>query len=235
MPDGGFLATVPAHTGPITATFTYKAKNSQGTVSACAATVTLTFQRRAMWQVTLVDGKSTSDADPQDYRWIIEEDRTCYQDPNCTSNPAPCGLPGGPQGIVPAFGTNFHTSHMPVIAAGLHGRCLLRTGQTVLDPATGTHVDAACDMGNGICRRGPCRRRPSCPAQTVLDPAKRYYIVGVCRGMRLIPQVRHAMGGAESVYAPQDGRVAVGQRDCRAAPLPTATVISVCLRRRLPA
>ncbi len=39
-PNGGFNATVAA---PGTYTFTYKAQNSQGTVSASAATVTLIF------------------------------------------------------------------------------------------------------------------------------------------------------------------------------------------------
>ena len=39
-PNGGFIASV---TAPGTYTFTYKAQNSQGTVSASAATVTLIF------------------------------------------------------------------------------------------------------------------------------------------------------------------------------------------------
>ncbi len=41
-PDGSFTATVPAHAGTTTASFTYQARNSQG-VAGAAATVTLTF------------------------------------------------------------------------------------------------------------------------------------------------------------------------------------------------
>jgi hypothetical protein len=54
-----------------------------------------------------------------DYRWIIEEDRTFWVDPNCTTNssittpgcPAVVGPAG--QSTVPTFGANFHTSTMP--------------------------------------------------------------------------------------------------------------------------
>ena len=46
--------------------------------------------------MTLVDGKTKAALDPQDYRWIIEEDRTFYVDPNCTTNPPPAGCPGNP-------------------------------------------------------------------------------------------------------------------------------------------
>ena len=57
-PDGGFSATVPQ---PGVYTFSYKAKNSQGTESASSATVTLTFQPGSGLQVTLVDGKVQRD------------------------------------------------------------------------------------------------------------------------------------------------------------------------------
>ena len=68
----------------------------------------------------------------QDYRWIIEEDRTFYVDPNCASNPPPAGCPGASAGIVPTFGTNFATSHMPFIAQGCTGPISCEGGQTVL-------------------------------------------------------------------------------------------------------
>ena len=52
----------------------------------------------------------------QGYRWIIEEDRTFYVDPNCI------GIrdqPAAREHIKsPNFGTDFHTSYMPVIATG---------------------------------------------------------------------------------------------------------------------
>jgi hypothetical protein len=220
--NGGFLATVPAHTGPVTATFTYKAKNSQGTLSANAATVTLTFPAPSNVAVTLVDGKSNAALDPQDYRWIIEEDRTWYQDPNCTSNPLPAGCPGAAQGIVPAFGTNFHTSHMPVVAEGCTGAVSCEQGQTVLDPTTGTHVNAACDMGNGICR-GAAQKTAILPGQTVLNPAKRYYL-SVLPGDAIDSAGGHAMGGAELVYDSTAGAWKSVNVIVEPAPLPTATV-----------
>src|SRR5207253_992727 len=79
-----------------------------------------------------------------DYRWIIEEDRTFYVDPAKTTNT------GGTTGttIVPTFGTNFHTSYMPLIAAGCTGPLSCESGQSVLG------VGAVRDIGNGVCRMG---------------------------------------------------------------------------------
>jgi hypothetical protein len=109
-----------------------------------------------------------------DYRWIIEEDRTFYVDPNCTSNPPPAGCPQITAGqtpgtfIVPTFGTNFHTSYMPVAATGCTGDVSCESGQTLLGQPT------VCDIGNGICRPGT-EETPLDPSQVHLDPTKRYY------------------------------------------------------------
>jgi len=188
-PDGGFIATVP---GPGTYTFSYKAKNSQGTESAGdGATVTLTFPGPSGLQVTLVDGKTKQALDPQDYRWIIEEDRTWYQDPNCSSTPLPVGCPGASMGIVPSYATNFHTSHMPVVAQGCTGEKSCETGQSVLGQA------AACDIGNGICRTGVSEKTAVLPGEVVLDPTKRYYI-SVLPGDGF--DAGHAMGGSPVFY-----------------------------------
>jgi hypothetical protein len=208
--DGGFTATVP---GPGTYTFSYKAKNSQGTDSAADATVTLTFPVPSGLQVTLVDGKSKAAVDPQDYRWIVEEDRTWYQDPNCSTNPAPAGCPGSGTGIVPAYGTNFHTSHMPVIAQGCTGSNSCESGQTVLG------VAAACDVGNGICRTDVSHKSAVMPSDVVLDPAKRYYI-SVLPGDAMDPG--HAMGGAPVFY--KNGAWQPVKVFVEPMPLPTATV-----------
>jgi hypothetical protein len=208
--DGGFSATVPA---PGTYTFKYKAKNSQGTESTNEATVTLTFPAGSGIQVTLMDGKTKQALNPQDYRWIIEEDRTWYVDPNCTSNPLPAGCPGASGGIVPAYGTNFHTSHMPVIAQGCTGDISCEGGQTLLG------APATCDVGNGICRTDASKKPLAMPGEVVLDPAKRYYI-SVLPGDSMDPG--HAMGGAEVSYtngAWQPVNVIV-----EPGPLPTATV-----------
>ena len=219
--NGGFLATVPAHSGPVTATFTYKAKNSQGTLSANMATVTVTFPTPSNVMVTLVDGKSKAALDPQDYRWIIEEDRTWYQNPNCTTNPLPAGCPGASLGILPAYGTNFHTSHMPVVAEGCVGSVSCEQGQTVFDPVTKTHVAAACDIGNGVCRAATHKTEVS-PGQAILDPAKRYYL-SVMPG-DAINGDGHAMGGAELVYDATANAWKPVKVIVEPMPLPTATV-----------
>jgi len=205
-PNGGFSASIastscvaPATTCPYT--FTYKAQNSQGTVSANSATVTVNFAPPSGLSVTVLDGKDVlaSKTNPAitptvitDYRWIIEEDRTFYVNPNCSTNPPPAGCPGattaglGTTGIVPTFGTNFHTSYMPLIAAGCTGQLSCEGGQTIFDndPTSttfGQHVPAVCDVGNGICRpdttvalnQGFARHAPG---EVNLDPSKRYYL-----------------------------------------------------------
>jgi hypothetical protein len=179
-PNGGFNASVIAAG---TYTFTYKAQNSQGTVSTASGTVTITFPAPSGLAVTVLDGADKKTA-ITDYRWIIEEDRTFYVDPKCQVNPPPAGcptvaIPGqGVTGIVPTFGTNFHTSYMPVVATGCTGTLSCESGQTMIDPATGNHVSAVCDLGNGVCRPDATGNgeAPLDPSQVHLDPTKRYYI-----------------------------------------------------------
>ena len=185
MADSPRLSPRPARTR-----FSYKAKNSQGTDSATVATVTLTFPVPSGLQVTLVDGKSKAALDPQDYRWIIEEDRTWYQDPNCSTNPAPAGCPGSGTGIVPAYGTNFHTSHMPVVAQGCTGDISCESGQTVLGV-------------RGSLRRGQWRLPDRRRAKDSGNARARWFWIRPsattsrsCRATRCDPG--HAMGGAPS-------------------------------------
>src|SRR5258705_11027395 len=80
-PNGGFNANVP---GAGTYTFTYQAQNSQGTLSSSSATVTLVFPQPSNLQVKVLDGKDKTTV-ISDYRYIIEEDRTFYIDPKCTT------------------------------------------------------------------------------------------------------------------------------------------------------
>src|SRR4029077_2379005 len=165
-PNGGFVADV---TAPGAYTFTYKAQNSQNTVSSAAATVTLNFPTPSHLVVTVYD--PVTKAPITDYRWVIEEDRTFYVNPTCTTNPAPAGCPGSGGGtIVPTFGTNFHTSYMPVVATGCTGPLSCESGQTVLG------VPAVCDIGNGVCRTTGTQETQVDPSQVARDPAKRYYI-----------------------------------------------------------
>ncbi|HEY2016964.1 MAG TPA: hypothetical protein VGH38_25845, partial [Bryobacteraceae bacterium] len=179
-PNGGFVATV---SGPDTYTFQYKAKNSQGTVSTASGTVNLIFPTPRGLAVTVLDGNDKKTT-ISDYRWILEEDRTFYVDPKCTTNPPPAGCPGNGGGVVPNFGTNFHSSSMPVIATGCTGPNSCEAKQTL----QGSPV--VCDEGNGVCRpdlsgNGQMQIDPSQVAQCSLatpevknciDPNKRYYI-----------------------------------------------------------
>src|SRR6267143_3944507 len=131
--DGGFTASV---TAAGTYTFSYKAQNSQGTVSSSSATVTLIFPAATGLVVRVLDGKDKTTV-ISDYRWIIEEDRTFYVNPNCTTNSttliAGCTPPAGTS-VPMTFGTNFHTSYMPLVAAGCTGPLSCEGGQTVYDP-----------------------------------------------------------------------------------------------------
>src|SRR5438105_2306890 len=196
-PNGGFSAsasctpTAPATSCPYT--FTYYAQNSQGTVSSGSATVTINFAPATGLAVTVLDGKDVLAARTNpgvtptviaDYRWVIEEDRTFYVNPNCTANPPAAGCPGattaglGTTGIVPTFGTNFHTSYMPLIAAGCTGQLSCEGGQSIFNPVTGTHDAAVCDLGNGVCRPDTTGNgfAQHLPREVHLDPTKRYYL-----------------------------------------------------------
>src|SRR6266478_1198466 len=163
--NGGFTATAP---GAGTYTFTFRAQNSQGTLSP-PATVTLTFPTPTNLQVTVLDGNDKT-TQITDYRWIIEEDRSFYVNPATTANTGTT--------IVPTLGVNFHTSNMPFVAQGCTGAQSCEGGQTVLNPATGAHVGAVCDVSNGVCRPDTAGTgmTPVLPGEVALDPAKRYYI-----------------------------------------------------------
>jgi hypothetical protein len=197
-PNGGFNASVAAAG---TYTFTYHAQNSQGTVSSTTATVTLNFLSASGLAVHVVDGRDKATA-VADYRWVIEEDRTFFVNPACIGNPAPAGCPLTSTGASPTFGTNFHTSYMPVIATGCTGPQSCEGGQTVLGTA------AVCDVGNGVCRTTAAQQTPLDPGQVHLDPTKRYYIsvlpgdaansfenAGGCLG-DATADCGHGMGGA---------------------------------------
>jgi hypothetical protein len=207
--NGGFNAIVPAAG---TYNFNFKAKNSQGTSSASSYTAAITFLAASGLQVKVLDGGNKSPIG--DYRWIIEEDRSFYINPFCTTNPPPAGCPTSGSGIVPTFGTNFHTSYMPVVAAGCTGPLSCESGQTLLG------VPAVCDAGNGICHTDASQQATLDPSQVHLDPTKRYYIsvlpgdaansfenVNNCLG-NATPSCGHGMGGAPIACALTAGSVA---------------------------
>ena len=205
--SGGFTATAPAAG---TYDFTFQAQNTKQ--QSTTATARLVFPAGSGLTVTVLDGQDKTKV-ITDYRWIIEEDRTFYINPNCTPNPQPAGCPTfGSAGIVPTFGTNFHTSYMPVIAAGCTGSNTTdqscEQGQTLLGAA------AVCDLGNGICRTTATQQAALDPSQVVLDPTKRYYI-SVLPGdagnpFAAITPGGHGMGGAPIACVPTPPNVVCG-------------------------
>ncbi|HXJ90059.1 MAG TPA: hypothetical protein VMS18_24820 [Candidatus Binatia bacterium] len=192
--NGGFTASAVTVSGLHSLTFT--PINAQG-VKGNAQTAMIDFPDPSNLHIRLVDGQTKADLAPQDYRWIIEEDRTFYVDPSCQKNPLPAGCPTvTSQGAPAIFGTNFHTSYMPIVAQGCVGQISCELGQTVLDPSTGEHVSAACDLGNGVCRSATQKIQLD-PANVALDPTRHYYI-SVLPGDAMDPG--HAMGGAQLVF-----------------------------------
>ena len=164
--NGGFTISATA-AGTYTATFTVQNTKQQ----TATTTATVVFPAGSGLTVKVLDGadKITTITD---YRWIIEEDKTFYVDPNCQTNPPATGCPSAASGIVPTLGVNFHTSHMPFVAQGCTGTVSCEGGQTVL----GSPV--VCDVGNGACRADPASQgfKQVLPSQVALDPTKRYYI-----------------------------------------------------------
>ncbi|HEY0745101.1 MAG TPA: choice-of-anchor D domain-containing protein [Steroidobacteraceae bacterium] len=194
--NGGFTATAPA-AGSYS--FTFQAKNSQGTLSA-VQTANLTFPMGSNLTVLVQDNNVTPATTIGDYRWVIEEDRTFYIDPKCTTNPPPAGCPTIGNGLVPTLGVNFHTSNMPFVAQGCTGPLSCESGQTVQSSPV------VCDVSNGVCRPDTTGNgmTPVLPGSVKLDPTKRYYI-SVLPGDAANPFIAgnfsatpngHGMGGA---------------------------------------
>jgi hypothetical protein len=227
-PNGGFKASVNAAG---TYQFAYQAQNSQGTYStgsaglcsiatpaAGCAVVTLHFPTPNAPTITVKDPVSGQVI--TDYRWIIEEDKTFYVNPNCTgtiSGAPPTGCANYPYtsvGVPATFGTNFHTSHMGYVAQGCFGASTgslaCEYGQTVLN-AAGAHVPTVCDVGSGTCDLNNSQETPVNPNQVFLDPGptsapypKRYYI-SVLPGDAATPFITGNLGGACSAYVPGPG------------------------------
>ncbi len=164
--NGGFTAIAP---GAGSYTFPVTVQNTKQ--QTATANVTVTFPTGSGLIVNVLDGQDKTTT-ISDYRWIIEEDRTFYVDPNCTANPPPAGCPTSGLGIVPTFGTNFHTSYMPFVAQGCTGATSCEAGQTQLSQPV------VCDVGNGQCRPDTTGNgmKVVMPGDVALDPTKRYYI-----------------------------------------------------------
>lgn len=203
--NGGFTAVAPSAG---TYNFTFLAQNSLGTLSA-PTTVTVVFPPGSGLTVNVLDGQDKTTT-ISDYRWVIEEDRTFYIDPKCSTNPPPAGCPTAGSGIVPTLGTNFHTSYMPYIAQGCTGQVSCESGQTMVTP-TGTHIAAVCDVGNGVCRPDTTGNGMTqvLPGAVALDPTKRYYI-SILPGDAANPFVYGYSGGACQNGTANSGGAACG-------------------------
>ena len=211
---GGFTLALPTNTTVAsTVTFSYTVQNSQGKKSTSAGTVTVNFPAPSNLAVNVLDAQAYNNCNGEstcisgltkitDYRWIIEEDKTFYVDPHCTTNSS-INTPGCPkivgpsgQSTIPTFGVQFHTSTMDFVAQGCTGPLSCEGGQTMLDarpactnPPTNTipagcsttagqHIPAVCDLGNGACRPDTTGNGFTAvmPGAVALNPAKRYYI-----------------------------------------------------------
>jgi hypothetical protein len=181
-PNGAFTATGTPGTPLV---FSFTAQNSQGVVSTNTGGATVNFAPPSNLSVTVTDPKGSPGNTISDYRWIIEEDKSFYIDPGCTTNPPPAvsSVTGlnciqTSAKTVPILGVNFHTSDMTYVAQGCTGPLSCEGGQTVVDPSTGNHVPAVCDLGNGKCRPDISGNGFTAvmPGQVSLDPSKHYYI-----------------------------------------------------------
>jgi Bacterial Ig domain len=162
--NGGFTAATSG-SGTYSATLTVQNTNQQ----TANVTIKIVFPAGSGLTVNVLDGQDKT-TQISDYRWVIEEDRTFYVNPNCSTNPPPAGCPTASLGIVPTLGTNFHTSYMPYVAQGCTGPVSCESGQTVLNQP------AVCDVGNGACRTTGTQLTQVMPGSVALDPTKRYYI-----------------------------------------------------------
>jgi hypothetical protein len=175
--DGSFTASKnDSGPGPYSHSFTYHAINAQGTPSA-PATVTLTFGVGNGLTFKVVDASSRAAyTGSDDYSWTIEEDTTFHADQVLR----PTG--GTPATPIPADGpgTNFHRSHMPVVAAGCTGPVSCATGKVQL-------VDAAGNITF-------TQKTPVTPDQVVLDPNK-YYFISVLPSDATGGDTGHTLGG----------------------------------------
>ncbi|HEY2019087.1 MAG TPA: Ig-like domain-containing protein, partial [Bryobacteraceae bacterium] len=215
--NGGFTAIAPS---PGTYSFTFQAQNSHNVLST-ATTVTLTFPVGSGLSVTVLDGQDKTTT-ISDYRWVIEEDRTFYIDPKCSTNPPPAGCPTAGSGIVPTLGTNFHTSYMPYVAQGCTGPVSCESGQTVLGAAS------VCDVGNGLCRPDTTGTGLTAvlPGAVALDPTKRYYI-SVLPGDAANPFMAGYAGGACAYGTAGAGGAACGHGMGGAPLAPGQTAVTV--------
>jgi hypothetical protein len=173
--DGSFTATpttTPTGIATATCTFTYNVSTSTKQTSTADGVITVTFNGANNLAFTVKDAKNGLAIN--DYRWIVEEDRTFWIDPMCQINRTGPRVDSRgnacPALPVESLGYNFHTANMPVVAQGCVGTVSCEAGQTL------GGAPAVCDIGDGKCRVDAAQKVSVLPSAVHLDPSKRYFI-----------------------------------------------------------
>ena len=99
----------------------------QGTQSSSTATVTVIFPPGSGLTVTVVDGQTLAPLAGQDYRWIIEEDRTFYVDPKVCVESSASGLPRCERRDCANLWGQFRHQPHAFHSSGLHRTKVLRS------------------------------------------------------------------------------------------------------------
>jgi large repetitive protein len=147
--DGSFTAV---RSGTAPCVFTYKVKNSQGTLSAASYTATVSFPAQGSGLALNVFDAATQ-TPLTDYRWTIQEDLTFKHDTTKT-----------PSLSTRTVGTSFHRAHNIVVATGCWH-----------DPLD-TNASASCGAGQQSRGTPLGTKTPVKVGDVVLDPTKHYYV-----------------------------------------------------------
>ena len=189
-----------APVGANCATFNFTAQDAQGSVSPQATAAVIFLPPSGLtvnvYDAPLAKNGATNAAKINDYRWIIEEDKTFWVDPKCQINTTDARISSYNNEACPPLpvespGYNFHTSHMDVIAQGCVGAVSCESGQMQGSDAV------ACDVGNGICRTGVTQKTEVPPSAVHLDP-KKHYFISVLPGDSVNPTIGGS-GGPQTI------------------------------------
>jgi hypothetical protein len=186
--DGSFVAT-PSLAGQYY--FCYHAVNSQAMLSK-STSVTLNFPAPSNLSLSVVDAQTK--APVTDYRWTIEEDITFHPTLGGVGNPS-------------SQSTNFHKSHMPLVATGCVGPLSCGQGQTWIDPKTGVDVPLPQGM------EGYEPQAAITVDQVALDPNK-YYYISILPGDAANPFNHAYTGSASNCLLPPTDPNAVPPATC---------------------
>jgi uncharacterized repeat protein (TIGR01451 family) len=186
--DGSFVLNGVSATAT-NCSFSYQAKNSQGTLSN-TATVTVNFGTDKTGTIALKKGLKVDVVDAKDvtkkltdYRWLVQEDLTFKVDPSKT-----------PSLNTRTIGTSFHRSHMTVVASGCVGAKSCGSGQAIRVDDTTIDATTSTKGARHIVTDAEALARSVGLDKVLLDPSKNYYI-SILPGDALDDAGGHLMGG----------------------------------------